>query len=152
MISKTILLGRLGKDTELKYTAGGAAVCKFSLATSEAWVDKQGQKQEKTEWHNITVFGKTGENCNKFLNKGSLVYIEGKNQTTSYEKDGQKLYFTSVTATIIKFLDSKKDQSTSGFDKKVTLDEPFAGAAELERSFPRETIKPSFTIDSEIPF
>ncbi len=91
-----ILIGRLGKDPELKYTPGGKAVCNFSLATSEKWKDQSGEVQEKTEWHKIVAWGKPAENSAKWLSKGKLVYIEGKLQTRSWEKDGQTHYTTEI--------------------------------------------------------
>jgi single-strand DNA-binding protein len=95
-INKVILIGRLGKDPELKYTPGGKAVCNFSLATSEKWKDQGGEVQEKTEWHRCQAWGKSAENAAKWLNKGKLAYIEGKLQTRSWEKDGQTHYTTEI--------------------------------------------------------
>ena len=80
-VNKVIILGRLGQDPELKYTPGGAAVCNFSLATSENWTDKSGQRQERTEWHRVVVWGKLAELCNQYLSKGRQAYIEGRLQT-----------------------------------------------------------------------
>ena len=80
-INKVILIGRLGQDPELKYTPAGVAVANMSMATSENWTDKAGQKQEKTEWHRIVVWGKLGELCNQYLKKGKQCYVEGKLQT-----------------------------------------------------------------------
>jgi single-strand DNA-binding protein len=108
-INKVILIGRLGKDPELKYTQSGQPVAGFSLATHEVWRDKQGQKQEALEWHNVTVWGKAGENCDKYLNKGSHVYIEGQIKTDSYEKNGEKRYSTKIVAREVKFLSSRND-------------------------------------------
>lgn len=106
-MNKVILIGRAGKQPTLSYTAGGTAVAKFSVATSEHWTDKNGQKQEKTEWHNIVVFGKSAENVAKYVNKGGLVSVEGKLQTNSYDKEGQKHYSTQVVAENIRFLGGK---------------------------------------------
>ena len=104
-LNKTLTIGRLGQDPEVKYSQSGMAVCNFSVATSEEWADKQsGQKQEKTEWHKIVAFGKTAENCGKYLSKGRQVYIEGKLQTSSYEKDGQTHYTTKIIADNVMFL------------------------------------------------
>ena len=92
-VNKVIILGRLGQDPELKYTAGGSAVCNFSLATSESWTDRNGQKQEKTEWHRVVVWGKLAELCNQYLSKGRQAYVEGKLATRSWEdQNGQKRY------------------------------------------------------------
>ena len=103
-VNKVILVGNLGADPELKYTQSSRAVANMSVATTETYKDKSGQKQEKTEWHRITVWGDQAENCSKYLAKGRSVYIEGKLQTRSYEKDGQKHYSTEVVADRIVFL------------------------------------------------
>lgn len=107
-VNKVIVMGRLGKDPELKATPSGASVCNFSVATSEAWKDKQGVKQEKTEWHNIVTWNKTAENCNKFLSKGSQVYIEGKIETRKWQdKEGKDRYMTEIKAMTVQFIGSK---------------------------------------------
>lgn len=104
-INKVILVGRLGQDPELKYTPSGMAVCNFSLATSESWTDKSGQKQERTEWHRIVVWGKLGEISGKYLAKGRQAYVEGQLQTRSWEgQDGQKRYTTEINAKNVQFL------------------------------------------------
>jgi len=97
-VNKVILLGRLGKDPELKYTPSGQAVTKFSLATSERWKDKgSGEFQERTEWHNIVCWSKLAETANQYLTKGSSVYIEGRLQTRSWEdKENKRHYMTEV--------------------------------------------------------
>ncbi len=106
-VNKVILLGRLGQNPELKYTPSGAAVCQFSLATSENWM-KDGQKQEKTEWHRIVVWGKLAELCNQYLQKGRQVYLEGRLQTRSWDdKNGQKRYTTEINAATIQFIGDK---------------------------------------------
>ncbi|MGH9426527.1 MAG: single-stranded DNA-binding protein, partial [Terriglobia bacterium] len=94
-VNKVILVGRLGKDPELKYTQGGTPVVKFSLATDETWKDQSGEKQQRTEWHNVVAWRKLAEICGQYLNKGKLVYIEGKLQTRSWDdKEGHKRYTT----------------------------------------------------------
>lgn len=104
-LNKVMLIGRLGQDPEMKYTPSGAAVCNFSVATSETWVDKNGNKQEKTEWHRIVVWGKLAEICNQYLQKGKQAYIEGSLETRSWEgKDGKKNYMTEVKASTVQFL------------------------------------------------
>ena len=104
-VNKVILLGRLGQDPELKYTQGGAPVCKFSMATSENWTDKSGQKQEKTEWHRIVVWGKLAELCNQYLSKGRQVFLEGRIQTNAWDdKDGNKRYTTEILASAVQFI------------------------------------------------
>ena len=99
MVNKVILVGNLGKDPEVRYTPGGQAVANFNIATNESWTDKAGQKQERTEWHRIVVWGKAAELCGEYLSKGRQVYIEGKLQTREWtNKEGQKQYSTEVVA------------------------------------------------------
>ena len=108
MLNKAILIGRLGKDPEVRYTPEGAMVTNFNLATDEQWKDKSGEKVHKTEWHRIVSFGKLAEICGNYLVKGKMVYIEGKIQTRSWEdKDGVKRYATEIVASDMKMLDSK---------------------------------------------
>lgn len=97
-VNKVILVGNLGGDPEMRYTASGTAVCKFSLATSRKFTGKDQQKQEKTEWHRVTVWGKLAEICGQYLSKGKQVYIEGRIEYGSYEKDGVKHYSTDIIA------------------------------------------------------
>ncbi len=97
MINKVMLIGRLGRDTETRYTVGGTPVSNFSLATDESYTDKSGQRQKKTEWHNIVVWGKLAENCAKLLSKGSLCYVEGRLQTREWnDRDGNKRRTTEI--------------------------------------------------------
>lgn len=104
-VNKVIILGRLGQDPELKYTPGGMAVCNFTVATSESWADKAGQKQERTEWHRIVVWGKLAELCNQYLTKGRQAFIEGSLQTRSWDdKSGQKRYTTEIVAKTVQFI------------------------------------------------
>jgi len=111
-INKVILVGNLGKKPEIRFTSGGAAIANFSVATSESWTDKTtGQKVEKTEWHRVTVFGKLADICQKYLDKGSKVYIEGKIQTRKWDKDGVDQYTTEIVVSgwnaTLQMLDSK---------------------------------------------
>ncbi|HTA20164.1 MAG TPA: single-stranded DNA-binding protein [Polyangia bacterium] len=103
-INKVILIGNLGADPELKYTPSSRALCNLRIATTEVFKDKSGVKQERTEWHRVTVWGDQAENCSKYLAKGRSVYIEGKLQTRSYDKEGQKHYATDVVADRVVFL------------------------------------------------
>ncbi len=108
-VNKAILIGNLGRDPEVRYTSGGMAVANFSIATSESWNDREtGQRQERTEWHRIVVFGKQGENCGKYLSKGSKVYIEGRIQTRKWEdRDGNDRYTTEIVAQTVQFLSGR---------------------------------------------
>ena len=112
-VNKAILIGNLGKDPEVKFMPNGDAVCNFSIATSESWTDKAGAKQEKTEWHNIVIFRKVAEIAGKYLKKGSTVYLEGKLQTRSWEKDGVTRYSTEVIADNMKMLGGKPSDSSN---------------------------------------
>ena len=104
-LNKVMLIGRLGRDPEMKYTQQGTAICNMTIATSESWTDKStGEKQEKTEWHRCVSFGKQAEVLGKYLVKGSQVYIEGKLQTRQYEKDGQTHYATEIVVQDFTFL------------------------------------------------
>ena len=106
-VNKVILIGNLGKDPELRYTPGGQPVATFSLATTERWNDRNGQRQDRTEWHNIVVWGKQGEMVNQYLKKGRSAYIEGRITTRSWDdKDGNKRYKTEIVATHVQFLGS----------------------------------------------
>lgn len=108
MINKAILIGRLGKDPEVRYTPDGAMVTTFSLATDRQWKDKNGERAQETEWHNIVVFGKLAEICGNYLAKGLLVYIEGRIRSRSWEgKDGVKRYTTEIIAQDMKMLSPK---------------------------------------------
>jgi len=97
-VNKVILLGNLGADPEMRMTQGGTAVLNLRLATTESYLDKKNIRQERTEWHSVTVWGKRAEGLAKILVKGDRVYIEGRIETTSYEKDGEKKYSTKVVA------------------------------------------------------
>lgn len=97
-LNKVLLLGNLGADPELRVTPGGQAILKLRLATSETYLDKANVRQERTEWHSITVWGKRGEALAKILTKGSSIFVEGGLRTSSYEKDGEKRYRTEIVA------------------------------------------------------
>jgi single-strand DNA-binding protein len=105
-VNKVILVGNLGADPELKYTPSSRPLCNLRIATTDVFKDKSGQRQERTEWHRVTVWGDQAENCHKYLAKGRSVYIEGRLQTRSYDKDGQKHYATDVVADRVVFLGS----------------------------------------------
>lgn len=105
-VNKVIVLGRLGGDPELRYITDGTALCTFNLATSRTWKDKAGEKQERVDWHRITVWGKQGEACHSYLVKGQRAYVEGRQETNSWEdRDGNTRYTTSVVAKAVIFLD-----------------------------------------------
>lgn len=104
-VNKVILIGNLGADPELKYTPSDRPVCNLSVATNDSYKDKSGQRQERTEWHRVTVWGELGEACSKYLAKGRSLYLEGRLQTRSWEdKQGQKRYSTDIVADRVVFL------------------------------------------------
>lgn len=106
-VNKVILIGNLGRDPEVRYMPNGEAVTNFSIATTENWKDKSGQKQEKTEWHNIVMYRKLAEIAGEYLEKGTPIYIEGKLQTRKWEKDGVTRYSTEVIADKMQMLGSR---------------------------------------------
>jgi len=112
-VNKVILVGRLGKDPEIRSTPSGTTVAKFSLATDDRYTDKNGEKQERTEWHNITMFGKLAEICGQYLRKGKLVYVEGSIRTDSWDdkETGQKRYRTEIIGNQMQMLDRKGDEN-----------------------------------------
>ena len=104
-VNKAILIGNLGKDPEVRFTANGKAVARFPIATSEVWNDSEGNRQERTEWHNIVVWGKQGESCGQYLAKGRQVFVEGSIRSRTYDdKSGNKRYITEIVAQRVRFL------------------------------------------------
>ncbi len=125
-VNKVILVGRLGADPEMKYTNSGTGVCRFNLATSEKWTSKDGQKQERTEWHRIVAWTKLGELCNEYLKKGRQAYIEGRLQTRSWDdKEGNKRYTTEIVADTVQFLGSAEGGSRASTGSLPETDTPF---------------------------
>ena len=113
-LNRVTLIGHLGRDPEMRSTGTGIQVANFSIATTDKWTDKDGQKQERTEWHNIVLWKKLAELSSKYLSKGSPVYIEGRLQTRSWDdKDGNKRYQTEVIASSMQFLNAR-NQDGSG--------------------------------------
>ena len=139
-INKAIIIGRLGRDPEVRYTPSGVAVANFSVATSEDWKDKDsGEKKERTEWHRIVAFGKLGEICGQYLSKGKQVYIEGRIQTRDWEdQNGVKRYTTEIVANQMQMLGAKDEVNTtrpSGPSAADIADAPFAGPQEDDIPF-----------------
>ena len=113
-LNKVTLIGRLGQDPEIRYTQSGSAVANATIATNDFWTDKQGEKQERTEWHSLVLWGKLADLAQSYLKKGSQVYVEGRLQTRDWEdQQGQKHYKTEVVVTTMQFLDSKISDSDS---------------------------------------
>ena len=141
-INKVILVGNLGQDPEIKYTAGGAAVTTLSLATSESWKDKDtGSDQERTEWHRVVLWRRLAEIAGEYLKKGSKVYIEGQLQTRKWEQDGQTRYTTEVIGRDMQFLDSRGNSSGSSSSYEDTTQDASP-----------QNIPDSGITDDDIPF
>lgn len=135
-VNRVLLIGNLGRDPELKYLPSGDAVCNFSIATSEIWKDKAGEKQEATEWHRISFFGKAAEVCGKYLTKGSTVYIEGSIRTRKWtDKDGTEKYSTEIKGERMQMLGGK----------------PAQGDAE-EKPAPAKAASKFDDLESDLPF
>jgi single-strand DNA-binding protein len=124
-LNKVMLLGNLGADPELRVTPGGQSILKLRLATTESYLDKGGTRQERTDWHSITVWGKRGEALSKILAKGSSIFVEGRIQTSSYEKNGEKRYRTDIVANNI---------ILTGRGRAGGAEQGYEGAARSERS------------------
>ena len=119
-INKVILIGNLGKDPELRFMPNGDAVCNFSVATTEGWKDKNGQKQEKTEWHNIVIYRKLAEVAGEYLKKGRPVYLEGRLQTRKWQdKEGNDRYTTEVVCDTMQMLGTKEANSGIADEEKL---------------------------------
>ena len=114
MLNKVQIIGRLGRDPELRYSQSGSPVCTLSVATDEGYTDRDGKKVERTEWHRVVLYSKAAENCNQFLKKGSLVYVEGSLQTRKWQdQQGQDRFSTEIKAQRVQFLDRKADGQSS---------------------------------------
>jgi single-strand DNA-binding protein len=113
-LNKVMLIGHLGKDPELRYTPGGAAVATLSLATTEAYKDKDGNWQERPEWHRLVVWNKQAETAAEYLKKGQQIFVEGRLQTRTWEKDGQKHYTTEIIVQHFQMLGRKPEGGTGG--------------------------------------
>lgn len=142
-VNKVIVLGRLGADPEVKNVSANQTVARLSVATSENWTDRDGQKQERTEWHRIVVWGKLAELCGKYLTKGRQVYVEGRLQTRSWEdQQGQKKYTTEIVASTVQFLgggEARTERSGDYGQSSKSEDHAFGP-------------EPSFDSNEEIPF
>jgi single-strand DNA-binding protein len=116
-VNKAILVGRLGRDPETRFTSGGQAVCNFSMATDETYKDRNGERQKRTEWHKIVLWGKLGELAQQYLKKGSLVFIEGRIQTRQWDdREGQKRTTTEIVGTGMRFLGGRGDGGAAPSD------------------------------------
>lgn len=150
-VNKVILIGNLGKDPELRYTPNGQPVVSFSFATTERWNDKNNQKQEKTEWHNIVVWGKLAELANQYLKKGRPAYIEGRITTRSWDdRDGNKKYRTEIVANQIQFLGSNQ----GGGEVSVTAEPSQISETQFDQSPAPEHNAPAqnAAVNDDLPF
>ena len=144
MLNKVILIGRLGKDPETRYMPNGEAVCNFSIATSESWKDQSGQRQEKTEWHNITMYRRLAEIAGQYLKKGSQVYLEGKIQSRKYtDKNGVERTAYDIIANEMKMLGGGNDGQQAQQAQNGTPTPPRRQAAPAA---------PAEDIDDDVPF
>jgi single-strand DNA-binding protein len=140
-VNKVILVGNLGRDAELRYTPGGAAVATLNMATTEVWNDKAGQRQEKTEWHRVVLWGKTAESLAEYLTKGKQIYVEGRLQTRQWDdKDGNKRYTTEIRSDRVVLL-------SSGGGRGVQVDRGEAPGGHAPAQEPSEPLT-----DDDIPF
>lgn len=147
-INKVIIVGRLGQDPEMKAVGQGSTVTRLNVATSESWNDKNGQKQERTEWHRITVWGKLAELCGKYLAKGRQVYIEGKLQTRSWEDNGQKKYATDIVASTVQFLGAGTAAGATANDTSAGMNQSSGNDFNFSDFGP----EPTFNQSEDIPF
>ena len=146
MLNKVQIIGRLGRDPELKYTSGGMPICHLNIATDESYTDKNGNKVDKAEWHRVVCFQKQAENCNLYLSKGSLVYVEGSLTTRKWEdQQGQDRYTTEIKAQRVQFLDRKGQGEQQG-----------QGHSKASRQTDYEDLGPAFPSEAssmdDVPF
>ncbi|MBJ6725742.1 single-stranded DNA-binding protein [Geomesophilobacter sediminis] len=150
-LNKVMLIGNLGKDPEVRYTAGGTAVASFSVATSEKFKNKNGEWEEKTEWHNVTLWARLAEIAGEYLSKGKTVYIEGRLQTRKWQdKDGKDRYTTEIVGEKMQMLSGKGEGGQGGGGggrpaaRPSSQGQGYGGAPQYE--------EPTFNPDDEIPF
>ena len=147
-LNKVMLIGNLGKDPEVRYTAGGTAVASFSLATSEKFKGKSGEWEEKTEWHNITLWARNAEVAGEYLSKGKSVYIEGRLQTRKWQdKEGKDRYTTEIVGEKMQMLSGKGEGGGQGGGQR-----PAGRPSPQEHSQGNSYEEPVFNPDDEIPF
>jgi single-strand DNA-binding protein len=150
-VNKVILIGHLGKDPEVRYMPSGEAVANVTLATSETWKDKSGEKQEKTEWHNVVFYRRLAEIAGEYLKKGSQIYVEGKITTEKWQtKEGQDRYTTKIVASEMKMLDKKSSGGSFEIMDKPAASEQSTSAPASKRPAPAKSNFDNF--DDDIPF
>ncbi|QHJ83479.1 MAG: hypothetical protein [Caudoviricetes sp.] len=153
-VNKVILVGRLGRDPETRYMPNGEAITNFSLATDEQWRDRNGERQTRTEWHNVSLYGKLGEIANQYLRKGSQVFIEGKIQSRKYTgKDGIERMAYDIIGNEMKMLGNRNDGSDSGNNNAAPpTSNPPPAAPRRQPPQHESTAAPIDNIDDDIPF
>ena len=150
-VNKVILIGNLGSDPEVRYTPDGAPVANFSLATNESWLDKNGQRQERTEWHRLVLWRRNAEIAQQYLKKGAMIYVEGKLQTRSWDdQSGQKRYMTEVEVRNFQMLDSRGEGDGGGRDAGYS-DRPTGGQSAGPAAQP-DAPPPPGGDDDDLPF
>ncbi len=148
-VNKVILIGNLGRDPEVRYMPSGDAVANITIATTETWKDKSGEKQEQTEWHRVAMFGKTAEIAGEYLKKGSQVYIEGKLQTRKWtDKEGQERYTTEIRADRMQMLGSR----SGGSERMAAPDEEAPRPAAAKKPAPQGKGGSFDDLEDDIPF
>ncbi|MBI0129999.1 single-stranded DNA-binding protein [Snodgrassella sp. W8124] len=153
-VNKVILIGRLGRDPETRYMPNGDAITNFSLATDEQWRDRNGERQTRTEWHNVSLYGKPGEIANQYLRKGSQVFVEGKIQSRKYtDKDGIERMAYNIIGNEMKMPSNRNDGSDSGNNNAAPLTSSNPPPAPHRQPPQHEsTTAPIDDIDDDIPF
>jgi single-strand DNA-binding protein len=147
-VNKAILVGRLGRDPETRFTSGGQAVCNFTMATDETYKDRNGERQKRTEWHRIVLWGKLAELAQQYLKKGSLVFIEGRIQTRQWDdREGQKRNTTEIVGTGMRFLGGRGDGGASSGGLSAGTGEP-----DSQVGVPEEAAGGQEISDEDIPF
>jgi single-strand DNA-binding protein len=154
-VNKVILVGRLGRDPETRYTSGGQAVANFTLATDESFKSRTGERQKRTEWHRIVLWGKLAEIAQQYLKKGMLVYVEGRLQTRQWEdkRDGQKRQTTEIVGNVMRMLTARAEGAAAGAGAEMAAGHSRAADAgfEVAGSGPDEAPAPEIS-DEDIPF
>jgi single-strand DNA-binding protein len=155
-VNKAILVGRLGRDPETRYTSGGQAVANFTLATDETFKDRSGERQKRTEWHRVVLWGKLAEIAQQYLKKGQLVYIEGRIQSRQWEdkRDGQKRTTTEIVANVMRMLGSRADGAAAGAAAGGGISHGRSADADFDASGPpaEDTAVGPEISDEDIPF
>ncbi len=155
-VNKAILVGRLGRDPETRYTSGGQAVANFTLATDETYKDRAGERQKRTEWHRVVLWGKLAEIAQQYLKKGQLVYVEGRIQTRQWEdkRDGQKRTSTEIVGTTMRMLGSRAEGAAAAAGSGGGMGQSRSGEADFDAAGPpmdEPAAGPEIS-DEDIPF